>query len=194
MSDSTERWLPVMGYEGYYEVSDLGRVRSVERVVVFTDGRSKVARGRLLSPQLHPRHRRFYVDLWRDNAGTKFPVSRLVLAAFRGVPPAEASHGCHNNGDSRDDRLVNLRWDSQSANLFDAVRHGTHFHAKKTHCPRNHPLSGPNLIPRTTSSGRHCKACNRARADVQYAKRTRRPHDFGAWADDHYARIVQEVA
>lgn len=35
------KWLPVVGWEGYYEVSDQGQVRSVERVVTYRDGRSR---------------------------------------------------------------------------------------------------------------------------------------------------------
>lgn len=193
MSDATEHWLPVVGYEGCYEVSDQGRARSVTRVVHLANGRSRVARGCVLKPYLHPKQRRFSVTLWRDNTSKNVLVARLVLSAFRGPAPDDAD-GCHNNGNSMDDRLVNLRWDSRHANVLDAVRHGTHHSARKTHCPRNHLLVGENIVVRRDKPGRQCKACNRAAAAVQYAKRTGREYDFVAWADDYYARIMDESA
>lgn len=190
MSDATERWLPVVGYEGYYEVSDQGRVRSITRRVRFVDGRSRIAPECILKPYLRPNGDRFYVTLWRDNAKDNVPIARLVLAAFRGPAPDRAD-GCHNDGNSLDDRLSNLRWDSRRENVLDAVRHGTHQNTRKTHCPRNHLLAGDNIVTRRDKPGRQCKACNRAFADVQYAKLTGREPDFLAWADDHYARIME---
>jgi hypothetical protein len=42
MRANTERWRQVPGYEGHYEVSDRGRVRSIDRVVIMKDGRRRV--------------------------------------------------------------------------------------------------------------------------------------------------------
>lgn len=57
-------------------------------------------------------------------------VSRLVLTAFRGPCPA-GMEACHNNGDSTDDRLDNLRWDTRKANQHDRIRHGTDLRGEK---------------------------------------------------------------
>ena len=48
-----ERWRPVPGYVGCYEVSDQGRVRSVDRVITRRNGMRYRARGRVLRPALH---------------------------------------------------------------------------------------------------------------------------------------------
>lgn len=67
---------------------------------------------------------------------------------------------CHNNGDCTDNRLLNLRWDTVSANHLDKVIHGTHNHAKKMRCKRGHLLVGSNLKPSALTRGRReCKAC-----------------------------------
>jgi hypothetical protein len=51
-------------------------------------------------------------------------VHRLVLEAFVGVCP-RGYVGCHSDGDPENNRLSNLRWDSQKNNVADQVRHGT---------------------------------------------------------------------
>ena len=63
------------------------------------------------------------VDLNYQGENTKQSVHRLVLLAFRGEPKI-GEVACHNNGDPKDCRLENLRWDSYSANVEDCRKHG----------------------------------------------------------------------
>jgi NUMOD4 motif len=49
----TEHWRPIAGWEGFYEVSDRARVRSLDRVIIRSDGRPYRAKGRVLCPQRH---------------------------------------------------------------------------------------------------------------------------------------------
>lgn len=64
-------------------------------------------------------------------------VHGLLLEAFIGPRPPGA-HGCHNDGDKLNNTLGNLRWDTRSGNMQDAIRHGTfrtgtaHHNAKLT--------------------------------------------------------------
>lgn len=85
-----ERWLPVAGFEGYYEVSDHGRVRSVDRVVTFKDGVTKRAtRGRLLTLSAWNGAGNYLsVPLCKGGKTKKYGVHRLVATAFseRRVP------------------------------------------------------------------------------------------------------------
>lgn len=101
------KWRGIDGFPGY-EVSDAGGVRRG---------------GRSLTPDTDDRGRRRFT-LRRDSRSHKFMASRLVLAAFVGPCP-DGMEACHDNGDCADDRLVNLRWDTHSANLLDRRRHGT---------------------------------------------------------------------
>lgn len=102
-----ERWAPVPGYEGYYEVSDLGRVRSISRVV---EGRwGPTQRGEKLLAA-HPAGGRYLkVSLCRDGSLAQKQVHTLVLEAF--VGPAPERHQCdHIDFDIGNNALENLRW------------------------------------------------------------------------------------
>lgn len=110
-----ERWLPVRGYEGVYEVSDLGRVRSVNRVDTY--GRRR--RGKVLKPAgQYP-----MVVLSCGGETTTRTVHSMVLEAFVGPCPA-GMEGCHEDGDPWNCVLSNLRWDTRKANAADMLRHG----------------------------------------------------------------------
>jgi hypothetical protein len=117
-----ETWKPVVGYESVYEVSDLGHVRSIDRVGSGRWGHRR-SRGKDLRPSVnHNGHYR--VTLQRDGHRRICWVHRLVLEAFVGPCP-DGMEGCHDNGDPGDNRLANLRWDTHAANCADRDRHGT---------------------------------------------------------------------
>ena len=118
-----ERWRPVPDWEGLYEVSDKGRVRSVDRVVQFADGRTRRYRGRVLKLKLNV-HGYPLAPLCRGEVKRWALVHRLVLTAFVGPCPAE-QEGCHNDGDPTNAKLRNLRWDTRKANHADKRKHGT---------------------------------------------------------------------
>ena len=96
------------GYEGLYEVSDQGRVRSFARY----------KSGRILRPGRMPQGH-MSVALGRGNSQC---VHKLVLLTFVGPAP-DRHECCHNNGDPSDNRLENLRWGTRSENNIDAVQH-----------------------------------------------------------------------
>lgn len=132
-----EHWLPVPGWVGFYEVSTLGRVRSVDRVVErHRDGGGRSSgparyAGRLLSlcSRTQGKYRYGHVSVGFAHAGVKSTqaVHRLVLLAFVGEPlPGQ---GCrHLNGDATDNRLSNLAWGTPTENAQDAVGHGSYRH------------------------------------------------------------------
>lgn len=112
----TENWLPVVGYEGYYEVSDQGRVRSLDRVL--PDGRFWRGRIMRLSGQRYKQ-----VLLRKGDGGVMRRVHSMVLEAFVGPrpPDCEALHGPDGRSDNR---LANLRWGTPDDNLADRYEHG----------------------------------------------------------------------
>lgn len=103
-----EQWKPVVGYEGLYEVSSLGRVRSPLR---------------LLSPFMDRGYP--WVNLRRNGRCKKLSVHAIVLTAFVGPRP-DGLIACHYDGNRANPALTNLRWDTYAANSADARRHGTH--------------------------------------------------------------------
>lgn len=163
----SEEWRPIPGYEGLYEVSDQGRVRSLDRLVITKRGRPYPMRGQYLSlHQRPPRYARVKLQ------GKGHNVHRIVLLAFVGPLP-EGHHSCHNNGNITDNRLANLRYDTVSSNIRDSVRHGTQRETRKTHCPKGHPYNTSNTeyIERANRPGisRKCRTCNRNRCRERYA-------------------------
>lgn len=110
-----EQWRPVRGYEGFYEVSDFGRIRSSARQ--GTDGR--VLRLKESRPCGYQR-----IRLYRDGRGEAKKVHRLVLEAFVGPCPT-GMEACHNDGRRNNNRLTNLRWGTRKENCADARQHGT---------------------------------------------------------------------
>ena len=104
-----ETWKLVPGYDGKYEVSDQGQIRSYQRR----------PEGRILRPGRMPGGH-LSVALGRKNSQC---VHKLVLLAFVGVAPDK--HEClHINGNPADNRLSNLRWGTRSENMKDAYAHG----------------------------------------------------------------------
>lgn len=194
---SSEQWRPVPGYEAIYEVSDQGRVRSLDRSVATKGGAQRRIRGRVLAgiphyaDRLAGQHCIFVaVNLKRNGTSKTVSIHRLVMAAFVGPLPA-GGEVCHDNGDAKDNRLVNLSYGTASQNARDRVRHGDHNHARKTHCPNNHLLAEPNLVASQARRGhRSCLACDRSRAYARFAQRTGSSYDFVAGSHEYYSRIM----
>lgn len=122
----SEIWRPVQGYEGTYQVSDQGRVRSLDRTI-STDGRWGKMKRELHGGILrHLKHTGGYlrVTLWHNGAFKNHYVHKLVLEAFVGPRP-NGKQVAHNDGDKANNRLSNLRWASPSENQLDREGHGT---------------------------------------------------------------------
>ena len=118
-----EVWKAIPGYEGRYEVSDQGRVRSLDADVkcigpIKGEYYSR-RKGRMLKPGRMP-FGHLSVALGKGNSRC---VHELVLLAFVGAP--YAGREClHRNGVPNDNRLVNLHWGTRSENMCDAYAHG----------------------------------------------------------------------
>ena len=150
----TETWLPVISRPESYEVSSLGRIRCSRtgRVLkpTFSQGRATVTL--LYGPRITT------------------TVHRAVAEAFLGPRP-DGCDICHGNGDASDNRVENLRYDSRSANIRDAVRHGTYRNGqeRKTHCPQGHAYDGSNTYV-GPKGWRGCRAC-RAEASRRHGRK-----------------------
>jgi hypothetical protein len=164
LPDSTERWLPVPGFEGYYEVSDspIGLIRSLDRVVPHPGGDLHI-KGRLLRPGRNRNYRLF--NLSKGGVHTGKYAHQAVLEAFVGpCPPGmQALHG--PAGDS-DNSPGNLRWGTCAENMADKNRDGTNYHANKTHCDSGHEFTPANV--RRKNGGRECRKCEAVRRYAKY--------------------------
>lgn len=158
-TQDNEQWLPIPGYEGWYEVGDQGHVRSVDRLVRDVRCGSRRLTGKLLKPGLGLRGYPF-VNLYRDGKSKAFKVHHLVAKVFLGPRP-DGLHICHFNDIKTDNRATNLRYATQSDNMFDRVRNGGHPNAEKKHCANGHEFTPENTASRHGRGGRTCRECKR---------------------------------
>lgn len=156
-----EQWLPVVGYEGLYEVSDQGKVRALARVIAPSDGRRPYVRpAQMRKIQIDP-YGYCKVSLSKDRKIEFAFVHRLVLEAFVGPRP-DGMEVCHNDAVKTDNRPSNLRWDTHSENGRDHYRKhgGVHPMSRVEACPRGHLLRDPNLFESDKKLNRRgCKSC-----------------------------------
>ena len=121
--EDIEAWMPVLGYEGVYEVSDQGRVRSLARRVPRGHSHLTIA-GKLLKPAPHIVTGYNVVRLSRDGDSVLARVPVLVCEAFHGPRPT-GKQAAHRNGVRTDDRADNLEWLTRRENDADKDAHGT---------------------------------------------------------------------
>ena len=179
---ASERWAFVPGYEGRYEISDRGSVRSLDRI----DAGGRCYKGKPIAGSTDKDGYRQVGLRTSDGTRKTWKVHALVLLAFVGPRP-KGYFACHNNGDNTDNRLSNLRWDTAVANAADAIAHGTQTNIRKTHCPRGHRLVAPNLVHVYEVAGtRWCRACCNALGYVRHHPEL----DAQKLSDAYYAEIM----
>lgn len=123
-----EEWRPVLGAEDSYEVSDLGRVRSVDRYVRcgWRGAGRRLVLGRILRPgRMVSGH--LSVAIGKNNSRT---VHSLVMQAFVGPPP-EGLEVRHLDGVPSNNVRSNLKYGTRSENIEDDYRHGVRKHGKR---------------------------------------------------------------
>ena len=153
-----ERWKPIAGYEGHYEVSNFGNVRSLPRKVLTKGGWTQSHPAKPLRPGRATKSGHLLVVLCKDGVTNGRLVHQLVLETFVGPRP-DGMCACHANDIAWDNRLENLRWDTRSSNSRDAVRNGRHRGAGKTHCKRGHEFTTENTYQRPGATSRQCRVC-----------------------------------
>lgn len=156
------RWRDIKGWEGHYQVSDTGLIRSVYRVVMRKNGNPLPRRPRIRKTPLTPAGYQS-IRLNRDGKGESQTVHRIVAEAF--IPnPDNLPVVRHLNDVKTDNRVENLAWGTWSDNEYDKVRNKKHHQTAKTKCSKGHPFSGDNLAIYHRKSGgvsRICKECSR---------------------------------
>lgn len=142
-----ETWKPVVGWEGFYEVSSHGRVWSCRTRRFLKFDHSQMGHCRVTFSYKGKHDRRL--------------VHRIVVEAFAGEIP-DGMMVCHNDGDPTNNHVENLRIDTQSSNILDTLKHGTNPNSNKTRCPKGHPYSSENLVISRGGRGRECRKCRNA--------------------------------
>lgn len=123
MRAEVEEWKDIAEYTGLYQVSNFGRVRSLERVVVYRDGRVRTFPGVMLSPGLCRTGTGYWiVVLSKRGKTTTFYVHVLVAEAF--IPKPEGKVEVNHIKDSRNNMATNLEWVTHQENAIHSIRTG----------------------------------------------------------------------
>ena len=113
-----EEWRPIKGYEGLYEVSNLGRVKSLERTVIYIDGRKKEIKEKILVGRKKKGY--LIVMLCKEGNNKNYAIHRLVAEAF--IPnPDNKPQIDHINTIVDDNRVENLRWVTPKENSNNSL-------------------------------------------------------------------------
>lgn len=113
-----ERWRDIPGYEGYYAVSNLGRVRSI-------GGRKYRRKDLILSPIKNNRYGHLAVNLYKDDTRWTISIHKLVAAAWIGPCP-KGQQVRHGPNGKLDNSVSNLCYGTKSQDQRDRRRDGTH--------------------------------------------------------------------
>lgn len=129
-----EEWRAIGGLD-YYEVSSLGRIRSLDRTLDLVGRWGPMRRfhaGRVLRLKKKPNGSgQFYHQFFAGEEGGYRQVNRTVCAAFHGAPPSSRHEAAHGDGNSENDAADNLYWATPAENAQDKRRHGTNPNGSK---------------------------------------------------------------
>jgi hypothetical protein len=107
-----EEWRDVVGYEGIYQVSNTGLVKSLDRIVLYKNGISYNKKGVLLSERTNPKGYRG-VGLYKENKVCYFDTHRLAAMCFMGVSDKEVNH---IDGNKANNNISNLEYVTSQSN------------------------------------------------------------------------------
>lgn len=129
MAEEQEIWKDIEGYIGYYQVSNLGRVRSLSRTITthYKDGRGDVTvhrKGRIM--KLTPNGEGYLVvQLSKKDIRERFGVHRLVALTFiRNSNPKKFYMVNHIDGNPLNNNVLNLEWTDNRGNQIHAIETG----------------------------------------------------------------------
>lgn len=130
-----EEWRELPGFGGNYIISNTGKIMVFDRIIFKRHKSGKLSRqyykGHLLK-QFLLKDNYLGVRFGVNKNNTTIGVHRLVLLAFVGKPPIN-NECCHNDGNPKNNKLNNLRWDSHYENNQDRKNHGNYYSGENHH-------------------------------------------------------------
>ena len=149
-----ERWKDIKGYEGLYQISDLGRVKSL--------GNNKTKKDKILKNTMNNAGY-YYIDLSKDNIKKRYTIHRLVGIYF--VDGYKEGYTVnHINECKTDNKYTNLQWCSQQENTLHSSHKwagGNNYNAKKIICVETGEIY-PSISDACKDIGRSFQSMHRA--------------------------------
>lgn len=166
-----EVWKDVPRFERLYQVSNLGRLRSLGRWAGARNGYKRWIKGRI-KKTTPSKSGRVILQLWKGNQQRSEYLHRLVLEAFVGPCP-RGKEACHfPDPNPANCNLDNLRWDTSKANKHDQLLHGTRSKGEKNGHSKLKASDIPEIKKRYRAGesqvaiGKDYRVCNSTISDV----------------------------
>lgn len=125
MTKIKEEWKGIIGFEGFYKISNVGRVESADLLRPHRHGGKRLCKGRIL--KAINVHSYLYVHLRKNGIGGRRAIHRLVAQHFIPNPDNKKTVN-HINGIKFDNRVINLEWATQKENVHHAHKTGLTIH------------------------------------------------------------------
>lgn len=139
-----EIWRSIKGYEGYYEVSNIGRIRSLDREIIFSDGRVQHRNGKIKKQTIND-DGYLTVKLSKDSIDVRVAVHILVGKAFVNgyFDGAEINHiDCIRTNNNAE----NLEWVTHTDNILYSIEKGNHVSVSANYNGENNPNYGNHTL------------------------------------------------
>lgn len=133
-----ELFVDIKGYEGFYQISNLGTVKSLEHSIIRSNGVKQTVKERIIKPSLG-KNGYYTISLWRNGKGKGFQIHRLIAEHF--IPnPENKPYIDHINTDRTDNTVwlnedgsinyekTNLRWVTPKENNNNPITRNNHKH------------------------------------------------------------------
>jgi hypothetical protein len=125
----TEEWKDICYWEGYYQCSNLGRIKSLKRTIIRKDGKIKILKERILKPYQN-KLRYFHVVLCKNGKKKTYDIHQLVCTSFHGACP-DGEECLHKDNNPANNHADNLCWGTRTENQHDRIANGTDNRGKK---------------------------------------------------------------
>lgn len=118
-----EIWKEIKGYEGYYEVSNLGRFRSMDRIIIFSNGRKVFYKGKIINGSIE-KDGYICVKLSKNGNNETKKLHRLIAQTFMPVDNSDNLEVNHIDFNRINNRINNLEWVSHIDNIHHSSKKG----------------------------------------------------------------------
>jgi hypothetical protein len=119
-----EIWKDIQNFEGLYQISNLGRVKSLDRYIELKNGTNRFVKGRVLKPSKHKTKPSYY-NVILSNKGKRYSMSIHRLVAEHFIPNKDGKPQVnHKDGDKLNNKVNNLEWVTYSENTIHSFSIG----------------------------------------------------------------------